>query len=123
MAEWRSVAAELGLGRAELEALAGRVVERPQPAGEELRELATELAGPRGLTRRASTFDRRSTVQAFCEAHAYGATRSARAVAAVRTPGGTDRPMTTGMPVESPVRGNVHAGFGGRVGETDQPKG
>ncbi len=31
--------------------------------------------------------------------------------------------MTTGMPVESPVRGNVHAGFGGRVGETDQPKG
>lgn len=31
--------------------------------------------------------------------------------------------MNTGMPVESPVRGNVHAGFGGRVGETDQPKG
>lgn len=31
--------------------------------------------------------------------------------------------MTTGMPVESPVRGDVHAGFGGRVGETDQPKG
>ncbi len=25
--------------------------------------------------------------------------------------------------VESPVRGDVHAGFGGRVGETDQPKG
>ncbi len=35
-----------------------------------------------------------------------------------------DRPMNpTGMPVESPVRGDVHAGFGGRVGETDQPKG
>ena len=31
--------------------------------------------------------------------------------------------MNTGMPVESPVRGDVHAGFGGRVGETDQPKG
>ncbi len=31
--------------------------------------------------------------------------------------------MTTGMPVESPVRGDVHAGFGGQVGETDQPKG
>ena len=29
----------------------------------------------------------------------------------------------TGMPVESPVRGDVHAGFGGRVGETDQSKG
>lgn len=31
--------------------------------------------------------------------------------------------MTTGMPVESPVRGDAHAGFGERVGETDQPKG
>jgi hypothetical protein len=31
--------------------------------------------------------------------------------------------MITGMPVESPVRGDVHAGFGGRVGETDQPRG
>lgn len=31
--------------------------------------------------------------------------------------------MNTGMPVESPVRGDVHAGFGGRAGETGQPKG
>ncbi len=31
--------------------------------------------------------------------------------------------MTTGMPVESPVHGDMHAGFGGRVGETDQPEG
>ena len=31
--------------------------------------------------------------------------------------------MNTGIPVESPVRGNVHAGFGGRVGETERPKG
>ena len=31
--------------------------------------------------------------------------------------------MTTGMPVESPVRGNAHAGFGGRLEETEQPKG
>ncbi len=31
--------------------------------------------------------------------------------------------MNTGMPVESPVRGDVHAGFGGRVGETERPKG
>ena len=27
------------------------------------------------------------------------------------------------MPAESPVRGDVHAGFGGRAGETDRPKG
>jgi transposase len=31
--------------------------------------------------------------------------------------------MTTGMPVESPVRGNSHAGFGGRPAETERPKG
>ncbi len=31
--------------------------------------------------------------------------------------------MNTGVPVESPVRGDVHAGFGGRVGETKQPRG
>jgi conjugative relaxase-like TrwC/TraI family protein len=74
VSQWRSVAAELGFGRADLENLTGRLVERPQPGGEALRELAGELAGPRGLTRQASTFDRRSTVQAFSEAHAYGAT-------------------------------------------------
>jgi hypothetical protein len=31
--------------------------------------------------------------------------------------------MNTGMPVESPVRGNVHAGFGGRAGKTGRLKG
>jgi transposase len=31
--------------------------------------------------------------------------------------------MTTGMPVESPVRGNAHAGFGGRAGKTHRPEG
>ena len=31
--------------------------------------------------------------------------------------------MTTGIPVESPVRGNSHAGFGGRPAETERPKG
>ena len=31
--------------------------------------------------------------------------------------------MSTGMPVESPVRGDSHAGFGGRLGETERPKG
>jgi len=52
--EWRSVAAELGLGRAELEQLTGRVVERPLLVGEELRQLAGDLGGPHGLTRQAS---------------------------------------------------------------------
>ena len=31
--------------------------------------------------------------------------------------------MNTGMPVESPVRGDSHAGFGGRLAETERPKG
>ena len=38
-------------------------------------------------------------------------------------PGRADRQMSTGMPVESPVRGDSHAGFGGRLGETERPKG
>ena len=31
--------------------------------------------------------------------------------------------MNTGIPVESPVRGDSHAGFGGRLAETERPKG
>jgi hypothetical protein len=31
--------------------------------------------------------------------------------------------MTTGTLVESPVRGNSRAGFGGRPAETERPKG
>jgi hypothetical protein len=31
--------------------------------------------------------------------------------------------MTTGMFVESRMRGNPHVRFGGRSGETDQPQG
>jgi hypothetical protein len=36
--------------------------------------LGAGLAGERGLTRRASTFDRRDAVQAFCAAHRHGGT-------------------------------------------------
>jgi hypothetical protein len=31
--------------------------------------------------------------------------------------------MATGMPVESPARWKPHTGFGGRLAETEQPKG
>ena len=31
--------------------------------------------------------------------------------------------MSTGMPVESRMRGNAHVRFGGRLGETERPKG
>ena len=70
--EWRARAAEHGLGPAELEALVGRIEERPQPGKAQLRELAAEIAGPDGLTKQASSFDRRAVVQAFAGAHRYG---------------------------------------------------
>jgi conjugative relaxase-like TrwC/TraI family protein len=72
--EWRAVAAELGLAQAEVEALTGKVAERPLPAGVELARLGEQLAGSRGLTERASTFDRRAVIQAMAEGHTYGAT-------------------------------------------------
>ena len=72
--EWRAVAAELGLGEAEVEALTAKIVQRPSPAGPELARLGAELAGSGGLTEKASTFDRRAVVQAMAEAHTYGAT-------------------------------------------------
>ncbi len=31
--------------------------------------------------------------------------------------------MATGIPVESPARWKPHTGFGGRLAETEQPKG
>jgi conjugative relaxase-like TrwC/TraI family protein len=70
--EWRARAAEHGLGPAELEGLVGRVAERPQPGRGQLAELAAEIAGPDGLTKQASSFDRRAVVQAFAGAHRYG---------------------------------------------------
>ena len=72
--EWRAVAAELGLGRADVEVLTARIAERPVPAGVELAQLGEKLAGDRGLTEKASTFDRRAAIQAMAEGHAYGAT-------------------------------------------------
>jgi len=73
VSDWRAAAAELGCDRTELDALLGRVGERRQLGRGALGQLARELAGERGLTERASTFDRRSAVQAFCAAHPHGA--------------------------------------------------
>lgn len=74
VADWRATAAELGFASPELARLEGRVLERRQPAGAALARLGAGLAGERGLTRRASTFDRRDAVQAFCAAHGHGGT-------------------------------------------------
>lgn len=43
--------------------MTGRVAERRQPRRGEFAELGRRLAGPGGLTRRASTFDRRGAIQ------------------------------------------------------------
>ena len=72
--DWRAVAAELGLGETEVQALTAKIVQRPSPAGPELARLGAELAGSGGLTEKASTFDRRAVIEAIAEAHTYGAT-------------------------------------------------
>src|SRR5439155_13187030 len=66
--EWRARAAELGFGREEI----GRLLERGEvfPADRvELARQAADLAGPAGVTREASTFDRRHVLQAWAERH------------------------------------------------------
>jgi conjugative relaxase-like TrwC/TraI family protein len=65
-AEWLVRAAALGFGAEQVSALTGRVVHRdPEPP--ELITVAEDLAGPDGLTARASTFCRRDVVRAWCD--------------------------------------------------------
>jgi len=71
--EWRAVAAELGFGQAEVDSVAGRLEQRPRPDGAELAALTAAMGGERGLTERASTFDRRQVLQAVCAGHRHGA--------------------------------------------------
>ena len=69
---WRARAAEHGLGPEELAAVLGRA-ERHLFGPGELADLAERLAGPGGLTRAASAFDRRHVVEAMAAAHRAGA--------------------------------------------------
>ncbi|MGI8803498.1 MAG: MobF family relaxase [Solirubrobacteraceae bacterium] len=75
--EVRARAGELGLGRAELQAIADEARERlrlgVQIAGVDERVLGERLAGPSGLTERANTFDERAVVQEFAAAAGQGA--------------------------------------------------
>ena len=74
-ADWRARAAEQGFGRAELQPASSIA-----PLGDRaliphaLDALEARLAGPEGLTQRASTFTRREVLRAYAEAHAQGAT-------------------------------------------------
>jgi len=73
--QWRARAQEFDFRAAAISGLTGRRAVRPVPGRGELAELAAALSGPGGLTRRASTFDRRQVVEAFAAGHRYGATR------------------------------------------------
>ncbi len=72
---WRERAAELGFD----EAVIAKMLERPRPeppAARELGQLAARLAGHHGLTREASSFDRRDVLRGWCEALGHGAEAS-----------------------------------------------
>jgi conjugative relaxase-like TrwC/TraI family protein len=72
VADWRARAAEHGFGRAELNALVrDKGVERESPDRD---VLFANLAGPEGLTKRDSTYDRRAVLRAVAEAHQDGIT-------------------------------------------------
>jgi conjugative relaxase-like TrwC/TraI family protein len=74
VAGWRARAAEHGFGAADL----SRALGRARPIGgadytTRLREHATHMLGPEGLTRQSSTFTRREVIQALADAHSEGA--------------------------------------------------
>lgn len=68
--DWRARAAEHGLGRAEVDALARGKGNRLQAPARDA--LFARLAGPDGLTKRESTFDRRAVLRSVAEAHRDG---------------------------------------------------
>jgi conjugative relaxase-like TrwC/TraI family protein len=72
VADWRARAAEHGFGRAEIDALVrGKGTQREAPDRD---VLFAHLAGPEGLTKRDSTFERRAVLRAVAEAHQDGIT-------------------------------------------------
>jgi Ti-type conjugative transfer relaxase TraA len=71
--EWRARASEMGLGQAELDAvLDRRAAGRPAPRNRDA--LDEELQADDGITRQASTFDRRDVLREIAAAHRQGAT-------------------------------------------------
>lgn len=71
--EWRARASEMGLGQAELHALLDRRAPgRPVPPNHH--QLNADLHSEDGITRQASTFDRRDVLREIAAAHREGAT-------------------------------------------------
>lgn len=71
--EWRARAAKLGMGRDELDAVLTRRTAGP-PCSPDANTAARQLAAADGITRTASTFDRRDVLRDWAEAHREGAT-------------------------------------------------
>ena len=124
----RSVRADLQLP-ARLHVAAGSLLASPQtPQGElALAETALppEVVADRrrdGALRPRLGADRVLPLPRGQDRHAMGAgPLPTRPRADARATANPDRPMTTGMSVESRMRGNSHVRFGGRPGETDRP--
>lgn len=70
-ADWRARAAEHGFDAATLDRVLGTA--RPELAARELAAAAGEAAGPDGICREHSTFDRRAAVRWWAQAHRHGA--------------------------------------------------
>jgi Ti-type conjugative transfer relaxase TraA len=70
-ADWQARAAEHGLDRKGVRRLLG--VARPEVAERELEAAAGEVAGPHGICREQSAFDRRAALRWWAEAHRHGA--------------------------------------------------
>lgn len=70
--DWRARAGEHGFGEHQLTDVLERA-EEFDPVELELGRAAAEMAGERGVTREASTFDRRAVIQAWAQSHRRGA--------------------------------------------------
>ncbi|HEX8083359.1 MAG TPA: MobF family relaxase [Solirubrobacteraceae bacterium] len=70
-ADWRARAAEHGFDRAAVARVLKRA--RPELAARELAAAPGEAAGPAGICREHSTFDRRAAVRWWAQAHRHGA--------------------------------------------------
>jgi len=120
---WTEQAAELGWNRDRLEAVLGQ----PAPLAltpDRVDEIGTRLLGPDGLTRQASTFDRRAVLRAWCEQLPQGAEVSLIEALADQTladsqvvpltpdehgPVRTMRRHATGRPIDTPSTGTRYS--------------
>jgi conjugative relaxase-like TrwC/TraI family protein len=71
--EWKARAAELGLGRGEIAAMLDTRAPG-RPTAPDLADIGKELASAHGVTKQASTFDRRDVLRDWASAHREGAT-------------------------------------------------